>query len=91
MPHVVCQPCYECKYTDCVTVCPTDSFREGEKMLYIDPTTCIDCGACVMQCPVEAIFEDADVPEEWQSYVAMNAEMAAKCPMIQDRKPPLAP
>jgi ferredoxin len=91
MTHVVCQPCYECKYTDCVAVCPTDSFREGEKMLYIDPATCIDCNACVMQCPVEAIFEEADVPGEWQDYVAMNAEMAAKCPVIRERKPPLAP
>lgn len=27
------------------------------KQLYIDPTECIDCGACLPECPVEAIYE----------------------------------
>lgn len=26
--------------------------------LYINPNTCIDCGACVPECPVDAIFKD---------------------------------
>lgn len=26
--------------------------------LYINPEECIDCGACVPECPVKAIFED---------------------------------
>ena len=26
------------------------------KQLYIDPTNCIDCGACLPECPVEAIY-----------------------------------
>ena len=42
------------------------------KMLYIDPEECIDCGACEPECPVEAIFEESAVPEEWQSYIKMN-------------------
>lgn len=90
MPHVVCEPCYDCRYTDCVVVCPTDSFREGERMLYIDPQTCIDCEACVSTCPVEAIYLDTNVPGEWTKYVAINAEMAAQCPVIVERKEPLA-
>jgi len=28
--------------------------------LYIDPDMCIDCGACVPECPVDAIYEDED-------------------------------
>jgi ferredoxin len=56
MTHVVCQPCYECKYTDCVVVCPVGCFWQDEKMLYIDPVECIDCEACIPECPVEAIF-----------------------------------
>lgn len=27
------------------------------KQLYIDPTECIDCGACLPECPVSAIYE----------------------------------
>ena len=28
--------------------------------LYINPDECIDCGACISECPVEAIYEDED-------------------------------
>ncbi len=90
MTHVVTKPCYECKYTDCVTVCPTEAFREGEKMLYIDPDACIDCEACIPECPVEAIFLDENVPEEWEEYIAMNAEKAPQCEVITEQKEPLA-
>ena len=90
MPHVVCEPCLDCRYTNCCEVCPTESFREGEKMLYIDPDTCIDCEACVQECPVEAIYLDEDVPEKWREYVETNAEMAAKCAVINEKKKPLA-
>jgi len=90
MAYVVTEPCFGCKYTDCVVVCPSDSFREGEQMLYIDPESCIDCDACVPECPVEAIFYEENVPEQWREYVALNAEMAPKCPPITERQPPLA-
>ena len=49
MAHVVAQPCFDCKYTDCVLVCPVDCFHQGEKMLYIHPDECIDCLACVRE------------------------------------------
>jgi NAD-dependent dihydropyrimidine dehydrogenase PreA subunit len=42
--------------------------------LYIDPDICIDCGACEPECPVEAIFEEWDVPEEWSDYTQKNAD-----------------
>jgi len=42
MAYVVCEPCHDCKYTDCVTVCPCDCFYQDTKMLYIDPVDCID-------------------------------------------------
>ena len=79
MTHVVTQPCVNCRYTDCVVVCPVECFYEGDKMLYIDPgiedgNGCIDCGACVYECPVEAIFIDKDVPEEWKNYIELNAK-----------------
>ena len=90
MAYVVTAPCDGCKYTDCVTVCPCDCFRAGDKMLYIDPDECIDCDACRSECPVEAIFHEDEVPAEWNSYIQLNAKMAAECPQITDKKSPLA-
>ena len=90
MAYVVTAPCVGCKYTDCVTVCPCDCFREGNQMLYIDPVECIDCDACLHECPVDAIFPEADVPEQWREYVELNAEMAAVSPPIYEQKAPLA-
>ena len=77
MAYVVCEPCRDCKYTDCVVVCPCDCFYQDQTMLYIDPHDCIDCEACVTECPVEAIFHDTAVPERWADYVALNAERSA--------------
>lgn len=89
MTYVVTAACHGCKYTDCVAVCPCDCFREGDQMLYIDPDECIDCDACKSECPVEAIFPEWEVPAEFQEFIALNAEMAKKCPPIFERKPPL--
>jgi ferredoxin len=72
--HVVTEPCVGCKYTDCVVVCPMECFYADDRQLYIDPVECIDCGACVPECPVGAIFQDADVPPQWVGYVELNAE-----------------
>jgi len=91
MAYVVTAPCFGCKYTDCVVVCPCECFREGEKMLYIDADECIDCDACRGECPVEAIFPEWEVPENWSDFVQLNAEMSAKCPPILEKNPPLAP
>ena len=76
MAFVVCEPCHDCKYTDCVTVCPTDCFYQDEHMLYILPDDCVDCGACVPECPADAIFGEAEVPPLWTHYVVLNAERA---------------
>ena len=86
MTHTVCQPCYDCKYTDCVAVCPVECFYFYEKMLYIDPLECIDCEACVPECPVEAIFPESAVPEKWRGYLALNAEQAPLNPRITEKK-----
>ena len=82
MTYVVAEPCIKCKYTDCVTVCPVDAFREGANCLVIDPDVCIDCDLCIPECPVEAIFAEDDVPEEWADYLELNARLAAEWPEI---------
>ena len=89
MAYVVTEPCLNCKYTDCVDVCPVDCFHEDEKMLVIDPDECIDCAACVPVCPVNAIFWEDEVPEQWQHYIALNAEKSLTLPVIDEMKEPL--
>ena len=48
---------------------------ENVGILVIDPDECIHCGACEPECPVEAIFEDDDVPEKWSEYTEINAKV----------------
>jgi len=74
MAYVVCEPCRDCKYTDCVVVCPCDCFYQDAMQLYIDPESCIDCDACVPECPVEAIFPDMNVPGQWSHFIQLNAD-----------------
>ena len=64
--------CIKCKFTDCVEVCPVDCFYEGDNMLVINPVECIDCGICEPECPVEAIFEESEVPDEWNKFIKIN-------------------
>ena len=89
MSHVVCEPCLNCRYTDCVAVCPVDCFHEGERMLYIDPEECIDCAVWIPECPVEAIYPDYDLPEKWRDYIALNAAEATRHAIITETKAPL--
>ena len=89
MAYVVAEPCIKCKYTDCVESCPVDCFHEGEEMLVINPDECIDCGACVDDCPVLAIFPQDELPTKWHSFKKLNAERALEWPIITQTKAPL--
>lgn len=51
-----------------------ECFYGDERQLYIDADDCIDCGACIPECPVEAIYLDQDVPTKWTRYVQLNAD-----------------
>jgi ferredoxin len=86
MAHVVTEPCLGCKYTDCVVVCPAECFYEGQRMLYIHPDDCIDCEACVPECPSAAIYHEDHLPQEWLPYRDLNATMARQCSSIRCRK-----
>lgn len=89
MTYVVTENCIQCKYTDCVDVCPVDCFVEGPNFLAIDPDECIDCTLCVAECPVEAIYAEDDVPPDQQEYIALNARLAKIWPTITVKKDPL--
>ena len=69
MTHIVTRLCL--RDTACVSVCPVECMVLGHPeakwpWLYIDPDTCIDCGACVPECPFEAIFPEEEVPYDYQ-------------------------
>lgn len=82
MPYVITDPCIDTKDTACVEVCPVDCIHPTKEdadhaeriMLFIDPETCIDCGACEPVCPVEAIYPSVDeVPANQKEFVEINA------------------
>jgi ferredoxin len=89
MTHVVVENCINCKYTDCVEVCPVDCFHAGPNFLVIDPDECIDCTLCVEECPVDAIFHEADVPAGQEHYLEINAKLAPNWPVLTERIEPL--
>jgi ferredoxin len=72
MTHVVTEACKGCKDTSCVEVCPVDCFYEGEDMVIIDPHECIDCGVCIPECPVDAIFLESPDLIDWVEYANKN-------------------
>ncbi|MGH3942166.1 MAG: ferredoxin [Pseudonocardiaceae bacterium] len=74
MTYVIAEPCVDVMDKTCIEECPVDCIYEGERMLYIQPDECVDCGACEPVCPVEAIFYEDDVPEHWKNYTRANAD-----------------
>lgn len=78
MAHVVTNKCQGCKFTDCAEVCPVACFYELDNQLVIHAEDCIDCTACVAECPVEAIYAEADVPQTYQASIAFNASEGAR-------------
>lgn len=80
MTYVVTENCINCKYQDCVSVCPVDCFYEGPNFLVIHPDECIDCGVCEPECPADAIKPDSTPGmDEW---LEINAKYAATWPNI---------
>ncbi|MEM7494541.1 MAG: 4Fe-4S binding protein [Myxococcota bacterium] len=89
MAFVITDNCDGCRFTDCVTVCPVNCFYGDDKRLYIHPDECIDCGACVPECPVQAIYDEPDLPQDKQKWVRINAEQAPNLPNVCDKSDPL--
>ncbi|MDL9935676.1 ferredoxin family protein [Gordonia sp. ABSL1-1] len=72
--YIIAEPCVDVMDKACVEECPVDCIYEGGRSLYIQPDECVDCGACEPVCPVEAIFYEDDVPDEWEPYVGANVD-----------------
>ena len=88
MTYVVCEPCVNCRYTDCVVVCPVEAFHLDDNAVWINPETCIDCDACVPECPVEAIFPEAALPDHFAEWLELNRQ-AADYPVLSGKIPAL--
>jgi len=70
MTHVITSLCL--RDNGCASVCPVDCIQpgtpsDGWPTFYIDPNTCIDCGACMNECPLHAIFPENEVPAAYQA------------------------
>jgi ferredoxin len=61
-------------------------FREGANMVVIDPDECIDCGVCVDECPVQAIFPEEELPDKWNDFIEINAKFSKEWPVIEESK-----
>ena len=72
MTYVIAQPCVDVMDRACVDECPVDCIYEGARTLYIHPDECVDCGACEPVCPVEAIYYEDDLPDEFVPYLKDN-------------------
>ena len=74
MTYVIGETCIDVKDKSCVEVCPVDCIigTDEDRILYINPVECIDCGACVDPCPVDALDAEEDLPPEWGEYTGIN-------------------
>ena len=76
MAFVITDACVGTKDRSCVDVCPVDCIHDDgdeDQQLYIDPDECIECGACEPACPVSAILNEEDVPDNMKPYIEINA------------------
>ena len=81
MTYVIAAQCVDHSDQSCVEVCPVDCISADpavDRKFHIDPEACIDCGACVPVCPVQAIFVLEELPEKWAHFAKMDADWYAK-------------
>ncbi len=72
MVYVIADACVDIQDKSCMQECPADCIFEGGRMSYINPDLCIDCGACMTACPVDAVYYDAELPADKEEYVGIN-------------------
>jgi ferredoxin--NADP+ reductase len=80
MAYAITQSC--CADASCVAACPVNCIHPTPDepgfgttdMLFIDPVTCIDCGACADACPVDAARPADVLTGPLAAYVDRNRE-----------------
>lgn len=89
MPVVVTDNCHRCRFTECVAVCPVACFHVDDDMVFVDAAACIDCRACLSACPVQAIYDEDDLPDDKRHWIAINEDKAKTLPVIRFKIDPL--
>ena len=94
MTHIITSLCIRDR--GCIEVCPVECMVPGQPVaewpwIYIDPDTCIDCGACIPECHVQAIYAGDDGPAKWKDFTQLNADKSKELPVLTEKKTPLAP
>ncbi|MEU4810226.1 ferredoxin [Nocardia fluminea] len=68
MTFVIGAACVDVLDRACIEECPIDCIFIGDRMAYIQPDECIDCGGCEPACPVEAIYYEDDLPPDQEPF-----------------------
>lgn len=88
MAFAITQNC--CNDASCLSVCPVNCIHPTPdepdfgktELLYIDPRSCIDCGACADACPVDAITRVSRLTEDQAVYADINADYYRDRPTV---------
>jgi len=83
MPSVVTRGCTKCK--KCLSICPVEPFHEGIDTLVINPKICIDCGSCILECPIGIIYAQEDVPKHLGKFIKINARKSKIFPVLKNK------
>ena len=76
MAYVIAAPCIDHSDQSCVAVCPVDCIWGDlsiDRKMYVDPESCIECGACRPVCPNDAIGPERDLRSEWKEFAWVDA------------------
>ena len=75
MTYVITEACIDVKDQSCIEVCPVDCiyFEEEDRICYVEPEECIDCGVCESACPVQAIFPEENLARDSIQFIEINS------------------
>ncbi len=68
MTYIITDACVDVHDASCLEVCPVDCIYDIGRMFVIAPSECIDCAACVWECPVQAIVDEPDLPPDLEAF-----------------------
>jgi ferredoxin len=88
MSYIISDKCLGEQYATCVSVCPVDCIKpgtyEGKPFMIIQPEVCIDCGLCLPEYPIGAIFDNESESPEWAKINAdLSNEFASHSPVAE--------
>ena len=93
MTYVITGGC--CNDSSCIPACPVQCIRPrpgdpdfiSAEHLYIDPATCIDCGACMDECPIGVVYSEWALPDDLGEYLAVNRDYFTTNPIVTSAPP----